>query len=109
MTRNTLISLVFVTAPIALFAQTVPAPVPASEVFTRDQIGRAIAQPTPQAGRINASPVAAPKDDGQWTMPSKNFASTRFSELTEINPSNVGRLQPVVSFPLGVNKGQEAA
>src|SRR4051812_11458590 len=28
---------------------------------------------------------AAPADDGQWTMPAKNYANTRYSELDEIN------------------------
>jgi PQQ-dependent dehydrogenase (methanol/ethanol family) len=109
MTRKTLTFLALAVAPAALLAQTLPAPVPASEIFTREQIGRALAPPTPQAGRTNASPVGAPKDDGQWTMPSKNYASTRFSAMGEINASNVARLQPVVTFSLGVNKGQEAA
>ena len=110
MTRNLLIPLALAAAPIAsLLAQTLPAPVSQSEVFARKQIGRALAAPTPQAGRPNASAAGAPKDDGQWTMPSKNFASTRFSELAEINAGNVAKLQPVFNFPLGVNKGQEAA
>jgi len=109
MTRKTLTLLALATAPAGLLAQTVPAPVPASEIFTREQIGHAIAAPTPQAGRTNASAAGAPADDGQWTMPSKNYASTRFSALTEINPSNVAKLVPVVTFSLGVNKGQEAA
>jgi len=109
MNRKALMSLALAVLPTALPAQVVPAPVPASEVFARERIGRAIAPPTPQVGRTNASPAGAPKDDGQWTQPSKNYASTRFSELTEINPANVARLKPVVTFPLGVNKGQEAA
>jgi len=109
MTRRTLISLALAVSSGGAIAQTLPGPVPASEVFPREQIGRAIAAPTPQAGRTNANPAGAPKDDGQWTMPSKNFASTRFSELAEINPSNVAKLQPTVTFSLGVNKGQEAA
>lgn len=109
MTRKLLISFIMAGVPAALVSQPVPAPVPASEVFTPDQIGHAIAAPTPQAGRTVPSAAGAPKDDGQWTMPSKNYASTRFSELTEITPANVAKLQPVVTFPLGVNKGQEAA
>ena len=109
MMRKALTFLALAAAPGALSGQVVPAPVPASEVFTREQIGRALAAPTPQAGRTNASVTAAPKDDGQWTMPSKNYASTRYSAMAEINPSNVARLQPVVTFSLGVNKGQEAA
>ena len=34
-------------------------------------------------------PSAAPADDGQWTMPAKNYASTRYSELQEITGQNV--------------------
>ena len=90
-------------------AQTVPAPVPADEVFSREQIGHALAAPTPEAGHTVANLANAPADDGQWTMPSKNYASTRFSALTELNPQNVRGLTPVFSFSLGVNKGQEAA
>jgi PQQ-dependent dehydrogenase (methanol/ethanol family) len=42
-------------------------------------------------------------------MPSKNYASTRFSALTELNTSNVHNLVPMFTFSLAVNKGQEAA
>lgn len=52
---------------------------------------------------------ASPPDDGQWVMPAKNFASTRFSELNEIKADNVGRLQVAFTFSLGVDRGQEAA
>ena len=52
---------------------------------------------------------AAPPDDAQWTMPAKNYASTRYSELTEINTENVKNLQVAFTFSTGVNKGQEAA
>ena len=95
--------------PLVALSQTIPAPVPESEVFTREQIGHALAAPTPEAGHTAPSAANAPPDDGQWTMPSKNYASTRYSELTEITPSNVKTLQPVFTFSLGVNKGQEAA
>jgi len=90
-------------------AQDLPTPVPDNEVFKREDIGHAIAEPTPQAGKTAASAANAPPDDGQWTMPSKNYASTRFSSLTEITPANAKDLQPVFSFSLAVNKGQEAA
>jgi lanthanide-dependent methanol dehydrogenase len=52
---------------------------------------------------------AAPAEDGQWTMPAKNFASTRYSDLNEINTENVKNLQVAFTFSTGVNKGQEAA
>jgi len=95
--------------PIVANSQVIPAPVPASEVFTREEIGHALAPPTPQVGKAAPSAANAPADDGQWSMPSKNYASTRYSSLTEITPSNVKELEPVVTFSLAVNKGQEAA
>ena len=31
-------------------------------------------------------------EDGQWTMPAKNYAATRYSGLDEINNANAGKL-----------------
>ena len=95
--------------PLMGVGQTVPGPVPENEVFTREQIGHALSAPTPGVGHTAPSLANAPQDDGQWSMPSKNYASTRYSEQVEINQGNVRTLQPVFSFSLGVNKGQEAA
>ena len=47
------------------------------------------------------------RDDGQWTMPGKNYASTRYSTLTAITAANVARLRPVWSFSTGVLGGHE--
>ncbi|MER9935872.1 methanol/ethanol family PQQ-dependent dehydrogenase [Mesorhizobium sp. M0088] len=63
----------------------------------------------PSAAAIAPPAAAAPPDDGQWTMSAKNYASTRFSDLTEINEGNVKNLQVAFTFSTGVNKGQEAA
>ncbi|HEV2706707.1 MAG TPA: methanol/ethanol family PQQ-dependent dehydrogenase [Pyrinomonadaceae bacterium] len=52
---------------------------------------------------------AADAEDGQWTMPAKNYASTRFSGLDQINVSNVRDLKVAWTFSTGVNRGQEAA
>ena len=109
MSRSAVLTVVLTLYCFGAAAQTVPAPVPADEVFTREQIGHALSAPTPEAGKTAPSVANAPADDGQWTMPSKNYASTRFSSLTEISPENVQRLSPVFSFSLAVNKGQEAA
>src|SRR5947209_10528660 len=49
------------------------------------------------------------EEDGQWPMPAKNYASTRFSGLDEINAGNVQNLKVAWTFSLGVNRGQEAA
>ncbi|HWE47515.1 MAG TPA: methanol/ethanol family PQQ-dependent dehydrogenase [Caulobacteraceae bacterium] len=48
-------------------------------------------------------------DDGQWTMAAKDYASTRYSGLNEINNDNVNRMQVAFTFSTGVDKGQEAA
>ena len=48
-------------------------------------------------------------EDGQWLMPAKNYASTRFSGLDQINTQNVGNLKVAWTFSTGVNRGQEAA
>src|SRR3954467_3932970 len=63
----------------------------------------------PKTPAIVPPAAASPPDDGQWTMPAKNYASTRFSELSEINDGNVKNLQVAFTFSTGVNKGQEAA
>jgi lanthanide-dependent methanol dehydrogenase len=56
--------------PATAFSQTMPSAVPENEVFKREDIGHALAAPTPDAGRTTANPANAPEDDGQWTMPS---------------------------------------
>jgi PQQ-dependent dehydrogenase (methanol/ethanol family) len=110
-----LIAIPLAAATVALYPERkgasppLPEAVPASEVFTIDQIGRALAPPTPGAGRVTAPAAAAPADDGQWVMPAKNYAATRYSAMAEIQPGNVRNLREVFSFSLGVTKGEEAA
>jgi len=48
-------------------------------------------------------------DDGQWTMPAKNYASTRFSTLTDINTETVKNLKLAWTFSTGLTRGHEAA
>src|SRR3954469_10560979 len=61
------------------------------------------------AGRAIAPAAASPADDGQWTMPSKDYANTRFSELAQIDKNNVGKLQVALTFSSGTTSGQESA
>src|SRR4051812_40775552 len=62
------------------------------------------------AAEIAKAPDAAsPKDDGQWTMPSKDFANTRYSELNEINAKNVKDLKVAFAVSTGTMAGQESA
>jgi PQQ-dependent dehydrogenase (methanol/ethanol family) len=53
--------------------------------------------------------VRATPDDGQWTIPAKNFANSRFSELSQVNTTNVSQLKVAWTFGTGVNRGQESA
>ncbi|KMO44253.1 methanol dehydrogenase [Methylobacterium tarhaniae] len=53
--------------------------------------------------------AASPIEDGQWTMPAKNFASTRYSELSEITPETAKDLRVSFTFSVGVNRGQESS
>jgi PQQ-dependent dehydrogenase (methanol/ethanol family) len=62
------------------------------------------------SAQLAAPPAsAAPKDDGQWSMPAKNYAATRYSELDQINGSNVTNLKVEFTFSTGFTKGEEAA
>ncbi len=98
------------TAPPAPQEDTTSPSAPGAEPEGKTQIF------TPQAPREGSpSDVAASdlqtlsRDPKQWPMAAKNYASSRYSELDQINTKNVGKLQMAWSFSLGTNKGQEAA
>src|SRR5262245_51273079 len=48
---------------------------------------------------------AVPREDGQGTMPGRDYAATRYSPLAQLTPANVGRLRPVWNFSTGVTRG----
>lgn len=48
-------------------------------------------------------------EDGQWVMPAKNYASTRYSELNQITAENVKGLTVAWTFDTGQRAGHEAA
>jgi PQQ-dependent dehydrogenase (methanol/ethanol family) len=62
-----------------------------------------------QAQIARPAASASPADDGQWTMPSKDYASTRYSGLGQINRSNVTKLKLAFSFDTQNRRGHEAA
>jgi alcohol dehydrogenase (cytochrome c) len=78
---------------------------------TEGQSARVEMHGQPPAGGTGATIEAAATapEDGQWIRPAKDFASSRYSGLSEITTSNVASLKPAWSFPTGVLKGQEAA
>lgn len=79
---------------------------------TQDERTRSPATATsvsPAGQRGSAAYGDATADDGQWTMPAKNYASTRYSSLNQITPANVASLQIVSTFSTGTIRGHEAA
>jgi PQQ-dependent dehydrogenase (methanol/ethanol family) len=65
--------------------------------------------PSSSAPSAAAPSSSAPKDDGQWTMPAKNYAATRFSDLDQINGDTVKGLSVAFTFATGTLHGEEAA
>ena len=68
--------------------------------------GSSVAAPGARGGAAYGD---ATVDDGQWTMPAKNYASTRFSGLEDINTGNAASLKLAWSFSTGLVRGHEAA
>ncbi|HEX2091762.1 MAG TPA: methanol/ethanol family PQQ-dependent dehydrogenase [Longimicrobiaceae bacterium] len=66
------------------------------------------APPAAQRPAMGISRVPVP-EDGQWTIPAKDYQSTRFSGLDQITAANVRALRPAWTFSTGVRKGHEAA
>ncbi len=58
------------------------------------------------AGLAAASTPGA-TTDGDWTMPSRDYAATRYSPLAEITAQNARSLHPVWTFSTGVLGGHE--
>jgi PQQ-dependent dehydrogenase (methanol/ethanol family) len=67
------------------------------------------ASAAPKAGSGSQDPLQMETDPGQWVMPGKNYAGTRFSKLDEINAGNIQNLGVAWTFSTGVLHGHEAA
>jgi PQQ-dependent dehydrogenase (methanol/ethanol family) len=69
----------------------------------------------PYLDRLSAAPKVVSNlpqmqaDDGQWIMPAKNYASTRFSGLNQITATNVSNLKVSWTFSMASDRGEEAA
>jgi PQQ-dependent dehydrogenase (methanol/ethanol family) len=57
------------------------------------------------SGTTAAGATSGPED--QWTMPARDYASTRYSGLAEINTRTAPRLHPLWTFSTGVLGGHE--
>ncbi|MGH7509458.1 MAG: methanol/ethanol family PQQ-dependent dehydrogenase [Gemmatimonadales bacterium] len=80
------------------------AEVPGAKATQADSVAGA-----PASTSSSAAPDAASRDDGEWHIPAKNYASTRYSGLDQITVANASQLQPVFNFSTGVLRGHEAA
>jgi PQQ-dependent dehydrogenase (methanol/ethanol family) len=69
----------------------------------------ALASPALAQQRPVIPPSAVAPSDGQWTMPARDYASSRYSDLAQITTQNVARMQPIFTFDLPADRGQEAA
>src|SRR5262245_20823802 len=49
------------------------------------------------------------KDEGQWVLPAKDYAATRFSTLNKITADNVRKLKVAWSMSTGTLQGHEGA
>src|SRR5690606_31265593 len=61
------------------------------------------------AATANEELVELSRDDAQWVMPAKNYSSTRYSGLDQINTQNVQDLAVAWTFSIGTTSGFEAA
>src|SRR4029078_6451191 len=61
------------------------------------------------APQVSNGEVDSSADDCQWVRSAKDFASTRFSGLTEINAANVKNRRCIGSFWTGALRGHESA
>jgi lanthanide-dependent methanol dehydrogenase len=74
---------------------------------SQQSTGKSAAQETNYSSPVYHGKLEA--DDGQWIRPAKDFASTRYSSLDQINTSNVNNLKVAFSFSTGQDRGHEAA
>jgi len=120
------------TSRTSVFHKRIPMPKPSSiavsGILLASLLLACAAQitPAPRTNSAQPNPVLAPpraapatqtavatgtpaSDDGQWIMPAKNYQSTRYSGLNQINTSNAGQLKVAWTFSVGSDHGQEAA
>lgn len=64
---------------------------------------------TPPGGSPAAIPAGADhgQQPGEWTMPGRDYAGSRYSPLADINLSNVAQLKVATTFSTGFTNGHE--
>ena len=68
------------------------------------------APPTGDSSFIAGAKIGTPPPavaDGEWSLPARDYASSRFSNLAEITPANAKNLHVAWTFSTGVLRGHE--
>jgi len=75
------------------------------------QLARAASRALPAllAAAVAHAAPPVPSGDGDWPMPARDYANTRYSPLADITARNVATLKPAFTFSTGVLRGHEAA
>jgi len=68
-----------------------------------------LATPAPTVPPAPLADAGAVPGGGEWPLPARDAAGTRFSPLAQIRGDNVARLTAAWTFSTGTTKGQEAA
>jgi len=61
----------------------------------------------PTVAQANSELIKMQSNPNDWVMPAGNYANTRYSTLSQINASNVSKLQAAWTFSTGVLRGHE--
>jgi PQQ-dependent dehydrogenase (methanol/ethanol family) len=67
----------------------------------------AVAAAIPASALANERLMELVEEDEYWVMPNRDFGSTRYSELDQINAGNAPKLQAAWTFSTGVLRGHE--
>ena len=78
-------------------------PIPACSIAVLLSMAAAANAQAPQA----KAPMASDAASGEWPMPARDYAGTRFSPLAQITAANAKSLHPVWTFSTGVLAGHE--
>ena len=82
----------------------------APTTLSGEPAGASTAATPPQPGATGASADLAPNDPpGDWRSQARDYANTRYSPLSQINPANVAHLKMAWTFSDGAQFGHEGA
>lgn len=110
---RSLAGLLLVTLAGSLSAQDAPTPGTTKQgpptITTLPKFERFAATPHHSGAALPAWHPVRQAGEEQWRMPARDYASTRYSPLNQINANNVRNLRHAWSFSTGLTSGHESA